>query len=291
MTNRIQRLRDVGRDRSPWGFPLLYLGWAFLFWSPILVSEASVWSFPNVVFFLIGGASPLLAGLAMAWLTGGRARLRDMGRRLVDVRRISPRWWLVVLLFWLAFDLLVAGVALVLGVTDRPLAFAWELLTDPGALAFVLLLSFVFPLVEEVGLRGYWLDALQERYSPTVAGLLNGSTWALWHAPFVWFPGYYANTTFDPELWWWLPSIVLQTLLIVWVYNNTGRSILAVLLFHGTMNLTGEFLGLAPELFPVSLVVTALLAAVLVGYWRRTRSTGAGGEPRHQHGGTEVSKP
>ena len=291
MTASINRLQDVARDRSPWGFPLLYLGWAYLFWLPVLLSEASVWSFPNVVFFLIGGASPLLAGLALAWLTGGRERLREMGRRLVDVRRITPRWWLVVLLFWLAFDLLVAGAALVLGVTDQPLALAWDLLTDPGALAFLLLLSFVFPLVEEVGLRGYWLDALQERYSPTVAGVVNGSTWALWHAPFVWLPGYYANTTFDPELWWWLPSIVLQTLLIVWVYNNTGRSILAVLLFHGTMNLTGEFLGLAPELFPVSLVVTALLAAVLVGYWRRTRSTGAGGEPRHQHGGTEVSKP
>lgn len=291
MTNRFQRLQDVARDRSPWGFPLLYLGWAFLFWSPILVSEASVWSFPNVVLFLVGGASPLLAGLALAWLTGGRPRLRDMGRRLVDVRRISPRWWLVVLLFWLAFDLLVAGVALVLGVTDRPLELVWSLLTDSRALAFVLLLSFVFPLVEEVGLRGYWLDALQERYSPTVAGLLNGGTWALWHAPFVWFPGYYANTTFDPELWWWLPSIVLQTLLIVWVYNNTDRSLLAVLLFHGTMNLTGEFLGLAPELFPVSLVGTALLAAVVVVYWRRTGSTGAGREPRQRHESTDVSKP
>ncbi|WP_255198470.1 CPBP family intramembrane glutamic endopeptidase [Halorarius litoreus] len=289
--NHSNRWQGVARNLSPWGFPLLYLGWAFLFWSPILVSEASVWSFPNVVFFLIGGASPLLAGLALAWLTGGRPRLRDMGRRLVDVRRISPRWWLVVLLFWLAFDLLVAGVALALGVTDRPLELVWSLLTDPSALAFVLLLSFVFPLVEEVGLRGYWLDALQERYSPTVAGLVNGSTWALWHAPFVWFPGYYANTTFDPELWWWLPSIVLQTLLIVWVYNNTDRSILAVLLFHGTMNLTGEFLGLAPELFPVTLVGTALLAAVLVVAWRRNPPVGATAEsPSGRHGGTDASE-
>ena len=105
---------------------------------------------------------------------------------------------------------------------------------------------------------------------PTIAGLINGGTWAVWHAPFVWFPGYYANTTFDPELWWWLPSIVLQTLLIVWVYNGTSRSVLAVLLFHGMMNFTGEFLGLASEMFPFLLLGNLLAATVLVSSWRRS---------------------
>jgi membrane protease YdiL (CAAX protease family) len=128
----------------------------------------------------------------------------------------------------------------------------------------MLLLSFVFPAVEEIGLRGYWLDELQERFNPVVAGLINGAAWAVWHTPFVWFPGYYANTSFNPELWWWLPSIVLHTLLIVWVYNGTNRSILAVLLFHGMMNFTGEFLRLAPEIFPFMLIGNFLAAAAVV---------------------------
>lgn len=255
---------------TPWGFPLLYLGWAFLFWSPIFGSETSVWSFPNVVFFLVGGASPLLAGATMAVLTGGSERLRRLWRRLVDIRRISLTWWVIVLAFWPTFNLLMAGAALALGVTDRPLDVVWDALVDPGTLAFMLVLSFIFPVVEEIGLRGYYLDRLQERFSTTVAGLINGSTWAIWHAPFVWFPGYYANTTFDPALWWWLPSIVLQTLLIVWVYNNTRRSILAVLVFHGMMNLSGEFLGLPPEMFPFLLWGYTLAAAILMVGWRRS---------------------
>jgi len=243
-----------------------------LFWSPIFASGASVWSFPKVLFFLIGGASPLLAGVTLAGLEGGGERLRDLGRRLIEVRRISLRWLAVILLFWPAFDLLMAGAALVLGVTDRPLGIVWDAVTAPRTLAFMLLLSFVFPAVEEVGLRGYWLDKLQERFDPAVAGLINGVTWAAWHTPFVWFPGYYANTTFNPELWWWLPSIVLQTLLMVWVYNGTNRSILGVLLFHGMMNFTGEFLGLAPEMFPFMLVGNLLAAGALVVVWRRSRS-------------------
>lgn len=263
------RFRVLGRSIAPWGFPLIYLGWAYLFWLPIFGSDVSVWSFPKVLFFLVGGASPAIAGVTMAYVTGGRERVHGLWRRMIDIGRIAPKWWVIVLGYWLAFDLVMAGAAVLLGVTDRPIDIVWNQLTDPGVLGFMLLLSFVFPLVEEIGLRGYYLDQLQTRFSPTVAGLINGGTWAVWHAPFVWFPGYYADLTFAPELWWWLPSIVLQTLLIVWVYNNTRRSILAVLLFHGMMNFTGMVLGLAPEMHLLSLVGTALAAAALIVYWRR----------------------
>ena len=282
MATIIHRSRALARSMRPWGFPLLYLGWAFLFWSPIFGSEESVWTGTNLILFLVGGASPLIAGVTMAWLTGGAERVRDIGHRLIDVRRIAPTWWLVVLLFWPVFDLLTAGAALAFGVTDSPIDIRAEILADLGALAFLVLLSFVLPAVEEVGLRGYYLDALQERFSPTVVGLFNGGTWAVWHAPFVYFPGYYANTTFDPELWWWLPSIVFQTLIFVWVYNNTDRSILAVIGIHGTLNLTGELLGLAPEMFPFQLPFLALVGAALLVSWQRdtdTRPTDGAGAP------------
>ena len=271
MNNAYAQLKALVRWLDTWGFPLIYLVWAYLFWIPVIASGVSVWSFPNLLLFLIGGASPLLAGTTLAGIQGGRQRLRELWWRLIDVRRINLRWWAVILLFWPAFDLLMAGGALVLGVTDRPLGIVWDVVTKPHTLAFMLVLSFIFPAVEEIGLRGYWLDELQKRFDPAVAGLINGATWAVWHTPFIWFPGYYANTTFRPELWWWLHSIVLQTLLIVWVYNGTNRSILGVLLFHGMMNFTGEFLGLAPEMFPFMLVGNFLAGTVLVVAWRRSR--------------------
>lgn len=253
------------------GFPLIYLGWAYLFWLPIFASDESVWSFPKVLLFLAGGASPLIAGGVLAGLTGGRQRLRDIGSRLIDFRRIRMHWLAIILLFWLAFDLLMAGTAFVFGMTDCPLGIDWAAVSMPRNLAFMLLLSFVFPAVEEIGLRGYWLEELQQRFNPVVAGLINGAVWAAWHTPFVWFPGYYANTSFHPELWWWLPSIVLHTLLIVWVYNSTGRSILAALLFHGMMNFTGELLGLAPQIFPFMLIGNFFVATAVVSGSRAMR--------------------
>ncbi|MFC6942875.1 hypothetical protein ACFQE8_23445 [Salinirubellus sp. GCM10025818] len=103
----------VPRPLSRLGLPVL---------GPIFGSNTSVWEGTNLILFLAGGASPLLAGVTMAWLTGGRERVNDLGRRLVDVNRISRRWWVVVLLFWPAFNLLTAGAAIALGVTDRPIS-------------------------------------------------------------------------------------------------------------------------------------------------------------------------
>lgn len=267
-----------------WGFPVLYLGWAYLFWSPILASDGSVWSGANLLLFLVGGASPLLAGVVLAWRTGGRDRVRDLGHRLVDAGRISGRWWVFVLGFWLVFDLAMAGVAIGLGISEQPLDIDMGVLGDPAALGFLLVLSFVFPAVEEVGLRGYWLDRLQERYSTTVAGLVNGVTWAVWHAPFVLLPGYYDDTSFDPQLSWWLPMIVCDTLLLVWVYNRTNRSILAVLVLHGMMNLTGELLGIAADMYPFVLAGHLLVAAAVLVDWRRRppRPPGARNAPQRR---------
>ena len=257
-------------------FPMLYIGWAYLFWTPLLLSESSVWAFPNILWFLIGGASPVIAGLSLSALTGGRAQLRDLARRLLDWRRIPGMWWLVIVSFWLVFDVAMAGLAVLLGITDSPLDVNWSLFLDPGLLVFLLLLSFVFPAVEEVGLRGYYLDTLQRRLDLTNAGLVNGLVWAAWHAPFVWFPGYYANTTFDPALSWWLPMIVCHTLLIVQVYNSTRRSILAVLIFHGLMNFTGEWLRISRDMYPFILSGNVFVALLLIAYWKKRKAPDIG---------------
>lgn len=136
-------------------FPLVYLGWAYLFWIPVLLSDSSVWAFPNLIWFLIGGASPVVAGLGLAAANGGKEQLGDLWRRLTDWRRIPGRWWLIILFFWLAYDLAMAGLAVLLGVAGETLDTNWQLFVSPGPLLFLLVLSFVFPAVEEVGLRGF----------------------------------------------------------------------------------------------------------------------------------------
>ncbi|MEE4111305.1 MAG: hypothetical protein V2I40_00730 [Desulfobacteraceae bacterium] len=90
------------------------------------------------------------------------------------------------------------------------------------------------------------------------------------------FPGCYENTTFDPALSWWLPMIVCHTLLIVHVYNRTQRSILAVLIFHGMINFTGEWLRILPAMYPFMLSGNVLLAGLLIVWWQRAGRAAAG---------------
>ena len=274
------RVRRALERSQPWAFPTLYLGWAYLFWLPIVASGESVWSVPNVGLFLVGGMSPLLAGLVLLWLEDGRAGIADLRRRLTDRDRIEPRWWLVIALFYPAFNLLAAGVALATGYTSAPLeVITTDRLLDPSALLLLVAVALVFPTIEEIGLRGYWFDQLQARWSALVASLILGVVWASWHVPLVYMAGYYEGTTFDPALWWWLPSIVLTAVIATWVYNNTQRSVLAVIGLHFMGNLTGETIGFSSELYPAVHIGTALVAIVLVVGWG-PESLRGWGQPR-----------
>lgn len=238
----------------------MYLGWAYLFWLPVVASDASVWTYPNVVLFLIGGLSPLVVGLVLLWTNHGRAGYADLRRRLFEVGRIGRRWWLILLLFYPVFNLGMAGVALLTGSTAEPLEFiGTDRLFDPTALFFLVAVAFLFPAIEEIGLRGYWFDQLQTRWSALVSSLILGTVWALWNVPLFYMSGYYEATTFQPELWWWLPSIVLTAIIGTWVYNNTARSVLAVIVFHFLGNLAGETMGFAPNLYPFVHVGTAFV--------------------------------
>ena len=106
-----------------------------------------------------------MQGLAWRRLQVADAQLLDLFHRLVDWRRIPGMWWPLVVSFWLVFDVSMAGLAVLLGVTDSPLDVNWSLFFDPGLLLFLLLLSFEFPAVEEVGLRGYYTG-----YAATTTG-------------------------------------------------------------------------------------------------------------------------
>ena len=269
MTASASLRSTTGRDGSPpWAFAAVYLGWAYLFWAIVVLSGETVWSFPNVLYFLVGGASPLVAGLGLAWRDRGRAGLADLWRRLIDVRRIAPRWWAVVFLFYPAFNLVVAGVAVAVGATDAPLeVITVERLTDPLGLFGLVAFSFLLPLPEEVGLRGYWLDRLQGRWDALAASLVLGVTWAAWHVPLLFMEGYYSATTFQPEPVTFLGSIVAGAVLYTWVYNNTGRSLLAAVCFHFAGNLTGEVIGLVPDQYLASFLGTVVVAGIVTVVW------------------------
>jgi uncharacterized protein len=253
------------------GFLAFSHGWTWLFWAAAGAWGTSVWEPPASVFFVIGGAGVIVGGLVMSRLTYGSAGLRELGRRVFDPRRASGSWWLVVLLLYPALTLLAIGVSLTVGAPEAPLGTAGlgARIADPlGLLAMVGFVLVIGPLPEEIGWRGYLLDCLQLRWSALTASLILGLIWWSWHLPLFLLPGYFepfgraAPTPLDLLLGI-LPAAIVYT----WVYNNTERSVLALIVLHFMHNFTGQLLGISEEVRTIRLLLEIALPVVVVAWW------------------------
>jgi membrane protease YdiL (CAAX protease family) len=85
---------------------------------------------------------------------------------------------------------------------------------------------------EEAGWSGYATDALQERRGPLAAALVIGLVWAVWHI----VPLVQAHRQAGWIAWWGLGTVGSRVI-IVWLYNHSGRSVVAAALYHAMSNL------------------------------------------------------
>lgn len=116
----------------------------------------------------------------------------------------------------------------------------------PNAAALFVALTFLRTFVygggvgEEPGWRGFLLPTLQERYSPLIASLVVWFFWALWHLPLD-INGY-VGTTFAAYLDNRLLRLLPITIIMTWLYNRSGGSVLTTAVFHTSMNTFPSFL-------------------------------------------------
>ena len=82
-------------------------------------------------------------------------------------------------------------------------------------------------LGEEVGWSGYATDPAQERWGALGAAIALGLVWVVWH-------GIPLAQAHRAPAWiaWWALGTVGSRVLIVWLYNNTGKSVFGAALYH-----------------------------------------------------------
>jgi uncharacterized protein len=123
-------------------------------------------------------------------------------------------------------------------------------------------------LGEEIGWRGYVLPRLQSRMSALSAALLIAPIWGLWHLP-LWLTGDPVKTpTFYVAFF---AAVFPMSVLLTWVYNSTGGSLLMVVILHATVNLPVTLViddlgtrGRVPSLLYFGLLVVAAIVVVMV---------------------------
>ena len=201
-----------------------------------------------------------MAALILVYRVEGGGGVRKLMRRIFDQRRIRERIWYGPIIFLMpVIFLLTYGVMRVMGLPfpDEPHSL---FLLIP--LLFVVF--FMLAIGEEVGWTGYATDPFQDRWSALTTSIILGLVTALWH--FV--PLIQMGRTPIWIAWWALDSISIR-ILTVWLYNNTGRSLFAAIVFHAMFNVSfAVFPNYGSHWDPaVAGAITAIVAVIVTFLW------------------------
>jgi membrane protease YdiL (CAAX protease family) len=209
----------------------------------------------------LGAYGPLLAAFVVTGMTLGTPGLRDLLGRMLRWR-VGIGWLLVAVLS-------PAALFLVSAVIVRAWSSAWPdfgqfgyiaEFPNLGWLAGWIVWTLTFGLGEETGWRGFALPRLQRERSARSATLILGLLWAVWHLPQFFYNyemGLFGVVAFTV-------SILSGALVLTWLYNSTGGSVLVPALWHGALNTA-----VAGAQGEMAALVNAfvILAAVLIARW------------------------
>jgi membrane protease YdiL (CAAX protease family) len=261
--------RPSRTDRPAWPFFALTYGLSWLFWIPAALMGQDVTTLSVTLLMALGGIGPMVSGVVLTYLKQDRAAQRDYWRRVIQFNRIGPGWYTVIGLTVPALTTLAVLLDRLVGGQGAQLEAAQRFLSRPLAILPFAIFTLIFgPIPEELGWRGYALDRLQARWSALASSLILGLAWTLWHLPLFFIAGTYQHQLGlgSPSFWIFMLDKVPQSILMTWLYNHNQRSTLSAVLFHFTINFTGELFALTAraERYQVLLWVVAAIAVTLI---------------------------
>lgn len=257
----------TSQQHFPWQYLLLAYGLAWIFWIPVALTRRDYQTSPALLAMVfLGVFGPGIAGIVMTYREQGRQGGRDFWRRVFDFRRISLKWYALIVLLYPALHLISIAINHWLGGGPPQFAFIKEVLAMPAGILVVVILYLLQSALEELGWRGYMLDRLQAIWKPITASLVLGVLHALWHLPLFWVVGtnqsrYLSGTEFGL----FVAFVTSGSFYNTWCYNENQRSTLAVILFHTVANLALDtFLlpGTGEYVFKIVTAVGAVLIAI-----------------------------
>jgi uncharacterized protein len=216
----------ASRSRSPLTFFVWVFALSVPFWLIGAVTRRQL--FPGLPVSALMAFYPLMAASMLVYREHKTAGVAELLKRAFDYPRISAKvWYAPIVLLKPGVMVLTYGLMRVMGLPLPTPQFS-------VLAALVMFLVFLIAaLGEELGWSGYVIDPLQERWSALHASLLLGLVWATWHL----VPLVQAHRSPAWIAWWGLGTVASRVL-IVWLYNNTGKSVFAAILYHAISNVS-----------------------------------------------------
>jgi membrane protease YdiL (CAAX protease family) len=255
---------------SPWLFFALTFLWTWFFWILAAFLNVGMDSAAGVILLLLGILGPMVTGITFTYLTQDKKGKRDYWTRIIDFRRISGRWYLIIFLFVPILTALAAILDILSGGSGATLGeVATNFLSQPLSIIPFFLFASLIPFIEELGWRGYALDRLQSKTNALISSLILGIVWSLWHLPLFFIKDTYQYDlgVGSPAFWLFIIGVVPLSFSFTWIYNNTHRSTLAVILFHAMVNFTGELIAITERADTYSIMLWFIAAVAIIIIW------------------------
>jgi membrane protease YdiL (CAAX protease family) len=213
-------------------FILLVIGLSYLvFWGPIALLklrtanlvEGRVYNIPALIFFLIGGFVPSIAGLSLTAFYDGKEGLKKLLLSAINIK-VGYYSLIIIIGYVMALGLMQLILYTLLG---GAFDFSQFIIQLPTILPLIIL----GPLSEEFGWRGFLQKRINLEFSPIQASIIIGVVWSLWHLPLFYMIGtsqHDFNIPFIP----FMISIVSSSFVYTYLYYKSNGSLFAAILLH-----------------------------------------------------------
>ncbi len=217
---------DTGSGRSPWFFFILVYALSLPFWAINILFPLHL-PVDNLPVTDIGATFvPMIAASILVYREGKPGGVKEFLKRILDYRRITNKIWYIPIFFLM--PVLYILTYLIMRLAGLPVPAEYHI---PFTLAFLFTAFFLAAAGEELGYSGYATDPMQTRFTALAASLIMGLIHAVWHYPSEIQMGHTPGLIFFGTL-----LTISFRILTVWIFNNTGSSVCATILFHAVTN-------------------------------------------------------
>jgi membrane protease YdiL (CAAX protease family) len=231
-------------NKQIWQFFILTFLFSWLLWLPGIlmtynwIPKNEVLITINNVLVWVAGVGPSLVAVYLLYRNDGITGIKKVLGRIF---KLNLGYWICPIIFLIPTTLIVAHLLnIILFESSFPQS---GVLNEPWWIPVLFIVFFIFQFGEEIGWRGFALDRLQRSMNALFSSILLGSLWALWHLPMFFINGF-GHHDYHLPFGQFLLTLILMSIIITWLQNNTKNSLFAAFLIHTYINLSGEVLPL-----------------------------------------------
>ena len=217
----------IPSKRSPLKFFILVYALSIPLWTINVIFPIKLPVDNLPVTDIVATFTPMIAALILVYREEKLLGVKNLLKKAFDYKRITKKVWYVPIIFLIPFIYVLTYV--IMHLVGLPVPTVW----NPPLLTPILFIAFFFAAAgEELGYTGYVTDPMQARYTALTASIIIGLIHAVWHFPSEISIG----QTLGLIIWGGVILAVSFRILTVWLYNNTGKSVFAAILFHAVIN-------------------------------------------------------